>query len=323
MLKDSARRAVVAVLGGSGFVGRALANRLQAMNVDVRVLTRARRHTRELWPLPNVTCIELDVYDEQALATAFAGCAGVVNLVGILNERRDDGRDFRRAHVDLTQRALTAAVAARVPRFVQMSALGASPDAPSRYLRSRAEAEQQVLANAGLRTAILQPSVIFGPGDGLFCRFAELVRWLPCLPLAGADVRFQPVYVGDVATALERVLDNDHLPTGTRFELGGDAVWTLREIVEYTARHTGHLCPVLALPNWLGRVQAEICEHLPGKPFSRDNWRSLQRDSVVTGTEGLAVLGITPTPITAVMPQVLAIPRRQRAFDAHRRRARR
>lgn len=319
----SAPLQTVAVLGGSGFVGRMLANRLHAASLQVRILTRARLHARELWSLPNATCVELDVYDLQQLTAALTGCSALVNLVGILNERRDDGRDFARTHVTLTAQALAAAAAAGVPRYLQMSALKAGLEAPSRYLRSRGEAERLVRAAQLTRTAILQSSVIFGAGDGLFERFAPLVRYLPCLPLAGAEARFQPVYVGDVAEAIVRVLRDDHRATGAGFELGGPAVWTLRQIVAYTARMTGHRCPVIGLPNWLGRVQAEFCEHLPGKPFSRDNWRSLQTDSVVTGADGLSALGITATPIEAVMPQVLQPHRRRRDYDALRMRAHR
>jgi NADH dehydrogenase len=313
----------IALLGGSGFVGRALANRLQRADLQIKILTRRRAHARELWSLPNATCVELDVYDPQALAAALAGCSALVNLVGILNERRDDGREFHRVHVALTAHALAAAVAAQVPRFVQMSALKAGPAALSHYLKSRGEAEQLVLTAHPLRTAILQSSVIFGAGDGLFERFAPLVRYFPCMPLAGANTRFQPVFIGDVVEAIWRVLRNDRLPSGLRLELGGPAVWTLRQIVEYTARVRGHYCPVFGLPDWLGRIQAEVCEHLPGKPFSRDNWRSLHDSSVVTGPDGLTSLGITPTPVESVMPQVLQPGRRHRDYDALRRGAHR
>lgn len=309
----------IAILGGSGFVGRALANLLQSADLKIRILTRRRNHARELWTLPNATCVELDVYATDALTDALAGCSALVNLVGILNEHGDRGQEFQRVHVTLTAHALAAASAAGVPRYVHMSALQAGLDAPSHYLKSRGEAEQLVVAARALRTAIVQSSVIFGAEDGLFNRFAPLVRYLPCLPLAGAQARFQPVFVGDVGAAILAILRNDRLAHGARFELGGPAVWTLRQIVEYTARICGHRCPVLALPSWLGRWQAEFCEHLPGKPFSRDNWRSLQRDSVVTGPDGLASLGIVPTRIEAVMPPVLQAARRQREYHAWRR----
>ena len=295
----------IALLGGSGFVGRALASCLVAAGAIVRVLTRDREHARALWSMPQTSCHALDVYDGKALARGSAGCDAMVNLVGILNERGDSGRGFQIAHVDLTRTALAACTDANVPRFVQMSALNAAPDAPSYYLRTKGQAEVLVATARGLRTAIVRPSVIFGAGDGLFHRFADLVRWLPCLPLAGADVRFQPVYVGDVAEALLRILAEEQVGDCARFDLGGPEIWTLREIVDYTARFTGHFCPVIPLAKGLARIQAEVCEHLPGKPFSRDNWRSLKVDSVVLAGNGLVTLGIVPTAIASVMPALL------------------
>jgi len=225
--------------------------------------------------------------------------------------------------VDATVSALAAAEAAGVSRFVQVSALNADPEGPSHYLRSKGEAEQRVLETRTLRTAIVRPSVIFGPGDGLFGRFLPLVTWLPFLPLAGAGARMQPVFVGDVTEAILRILGNDQLASGSVFELGGPEVWTLGRLVEYTARTSGHACPVIGLPAWAGRLQAEVCEHLPGKPFSRDNWRSLKRDSVVQGEDGLAALGITATPIDSIVPALLKPSRRARDYSAKRRSAQR
>ena len=321
MLKKPTPLRRVALLGGTGFVGRTLAARLQREGLKTRVITRDLGHTRALWTLPDVECRAVNSDDAAAFAAVLDGCDAVVNLVGILNERRDDGRGFAKVHVELTQRALDAASSAGVARFLQMSALNANPAGPSHYLRSKGEAEHKVRAATPMRTAILRPSVIFGDGDGLFGRFAPLVRWLPFLPLAGAHARMQPVFVGDVVEAAWRVLRDDQLPTGAIFELGGPVQLTLGDIVAYTALCTGHRCPVIALPNWLGRLQAELCEHLPGKPFSRDNWRSLQADSVVTGDDGLTRLGIAPTAMTTVVPALLAPAKRARDHDWHRRHA--
>lgn len=323
MLKKAPPLRRVALLGGTGFVGRALAARLQREGLRTRVITRDLSHTRALWTLPDVECRVLDTADAAAFAAALEGCDAVVNLVGILNERGDDGRGFARVHVAFTAQALAAAGNAGVSRYVQMSALNADPAGPSHYLQSKGEAEAKVRATVGMRTAILRPSVIFGDGDGLFGRFAPLVRWLPFLPLAGAHARMQPVFVGDVVEAVWRVLKDDHLASGTVFELGGPTQWTLGDIVSFTARCTRHFCPVIPLPNWLGRLQAEVCEHLPGKPFSRDNWRSLQADSVVRGEDGLAQLGIVPTLLTSIVPALLAPARRAKDHAWHRRHAHR
>lgn len=323
MLKKAPPLRRVALLGGTGFVGRALAAHLQREGLRIRIITRDLAHTRALWTLPDVECRAVDTTDASAFTAALEACDAVVNLVGILNERGDDGRGFAQAHVDFTTRALAAAQNAGVPRYLQMSALNADPSGVSHYLQSKGEAEAKVRAATAMRTAILRPSVIFGDGDGLFGRFAPLVRWLPFLPLAGAHARMQPVFVGDVVAAAWRVLKEDPLASGTIFELGGPDQWTLGEIVSFTARCTGRFCPVIALPNWLGRVQAEVCEHLPGKPFSRDNWRSLQVDSVVSGEDGLARLGIVPTALTTIVPALLAPTRRAKDHAWHRRHAHR
>ncbi len=313
----------VAVLGGSGFVGRTFAACSEAAGVKLKIITRDRHHARALWPLPHVECVESNPFDRARLAELFRDCDSVVNLVGILNERGDNGDGFRRAHVDFTANALAAAQDARVARFVQMSAIGAALAAPSHYLRTKHVAESLVVAARSLHTIILRPSVIFGPGDGLFGRFAPLVKWLPWLPLGRTKARFQPVYVADVARVILHCSTARGIATGTVLELGGPAVHTLRELVEYTARMMGSRCHIIALPNLLGRVQAEIGEHLPGKPLSRDNWRSLQIDSVVQARNGLDECGIVATPIEAVMPQVLRPAWRHDDYSALRRRARR
>ncbi|MSR13996.1 MAG: complex I NDUFA9 subunit family protein [Gammaproteobacteria bacterium] len=309
----------VAVLGGSGFVGTVLANHLERSGAHTRILTRNREHARGVWSLPNTTTIELDVYSEAALTDALAGCYAAVNLVGILNERGDDGRGFARAHVELTKLLLAACVTAQVPRYLHMSALNAAVDAPSHYLQTKGHAEALVAA-APLQTTVLRPSILFGAGDGLFRRFAQLLRLLPCLPLAGAGFRLQPVFVGDIADLILQLLRQLLPAQHERLELGGPAVWTLRQIVDYTARHLGRRRAVIPVPAMLARIQAEVCEHLPGKPFSRDNWRSLQTDSIVTGENGFARVGIIPTPIEAVMPPLL---RPREHYTALREKARR
>lgn len=295
---------IITLLGGSGFVGRSLCEHLVRAGYSLRVLTRSRLAARELWLLPDTRVIEGDVYDEGFLREALLGASAAVNLVGILNERGDNGRGFERAHVELTRRVLAACAASGVQRYLHMSALNASADAPSHYLRSKAAAEALVLAS-GLHTTIFRPSVIFGPGDGLFMRFDQLTALAPVLPLACASARFQPVYVGDVAAAFVRTL-NDKSSFGKRYELGGPTVMSLLEIVRYALRQRARWRLVLPLGPGLSRLMAEIMEHLPGKPFSRDNLRSASLDSVLAdGHDGLAELGIAKTPVTAVVPTYL------------------
>src|SRR5690606_38616456 len=221
------------ILGGTGFVGRHLVSRLAREGHRIVLLSRnIALHSDRLLP-PGVDLRELDVYDPTALQQAFAGADAVINLVGILNERGDNGRGFRRAHVELSKLVIAAMKLAGVRRLLQMSALNAGRG-QSHYLKSRGEAEAAVKAS-GLDWTIFEPSVIFGPGDGLFCRFATLLRLAPVLPLARAGARFAPVYVGDVVEACRRAL-HDRRTFGEVYELYGPDVFTLREIVRMTAR---------------------------------------------------------------------------------------
>jgi NADH dehydrogenase len=243
----------------------------------------------------------MDVYDAEALREAFDGADAVVNLVGILNESGDDGSGFRRAHVELTKRVIAACKLAGVRRLLQMSSLNAGRGS-SHYLKSRGEAEAAVKAS-GLDWTIFEPSVIFGTGDGLFTRFAALIKYPPVLPLACADANFAPVYVADVVEAFSRSL-RDRGTVGEVYELYGPDVFTLKQIVQMTARQLGLKRLVIPLPDFLGRIQGLVCDFVPGKPFSSDNFRSLQTDSV-GGIDGLHRLGIVPTRVAQVLPDLL------------------
>jgi NADH dehydrogenase len=301
----------IAVFGGTGFVGRHLVPRLERDGHRLTLASRNRERHRELGVLPGVRVVSADVYDDRALAACVAGADCAINLIGILNERGSDGRGFRKAHVEFTERLIAACTAAGVPRLVQMSALRAG-EGESFYLRTRGEAEARVKASP-LAWTIFRPSVIFGPGDGLFFRFAQLLRLTPVLPLARAEARFAPVYVGDVAEAFARAVAHPH-SAGRVYELAGPRTIALGELVRWTARMAGLRRWVVPLPDALGFVQACVGEWLPGKPISRDNFRSLQLDSVAQ-EDGLAALGIVATPMEAVMPALLGGDGRQRRLD--------
>lgn len=291
----------IVVLGGTGFIGRHLVARLASEGHRITVLSRnLGPHPDRLLP-PGVALREVDVYDPDALRACFTGAHVVVNLVGILNEKGDSGRGFRRAHVELTKLVIAAMQLAGVRRLLQMSSLNAGRGR-SHYLKSRGEAEAAVKAS-GLDWTIFEPSVVFGAGDGLFCRFAALLRIAPVLPLARAKARFAPVYVGDVVEAMVRCL-KERKSRGEVYELYGPDVFTLGEIVRMTARQLGLRRVVLPLPDALGRLQALACDFVPGKPFSSDNFRSLQTDSV-GGIDGLHRLGITPTRVSQKLPVIL------------------
>jgi NADH dehydrogenase len=300
-------RLKISILGGTGFVGQALVERLVADGHDVTVISRNHaRHLDRSLP-PNAAIRDCNEYDVDALARALSGSDVAINLVGILNEtggfgRNDSGRGFQRAHVELTRGLIAACNQAGVPRLLQMSALNAGRGR-SHYLRTRGEAEELVKAST-LDWTIFQPSVIFGPGDGLFCRFAMLLRLAaPVLPLARAGAKFAPVYLGDVIEAFRRALGNPGTIRQT-YELYGPDVVTLAQIVRMTARQLGMRRLVVPLPDMLGRAQAFAMDFVPGKPFSSDNYRSLLTDAV-GGIDGLHRLGIVPTNMSAVVPDIL------------------
>ena len=298
---------LIGIFGGSGFLGSALANRLAGAGINLRLFTRDREHARHLWLLPNTAVIAVDTTDQERLNTAVAGCSAVVNLIGILHERGDDGAGFKRAHVETASHVLKACKTASVPRLLHVSALGADTNAPSHYLRSKGEAEKLLLAEQSrrLRINILRPSVIFGAHDDFLNRFARLLALAPgVLPLAGAEAKLQPVYLHDVVEACVRLLTTNRAHT-TSYDLGGPLVLTVREVVAYVAQLIERPTHIIALGPLLSSVLARLLELAPGTPLSRDNLRSLSVDSVVGGSNGLTTLGITPTPMAAVVPQYL------------------
>lgn len=305
------------ILGGTGFVGSHLVPRLAADGHRIVLLSRNRERHREFALLPGVSVRSADVHDDAVLRRQLVGADAVLNLVGILNPH---GRDsFQRVHVELTRRLIAACEASGVGRLHQMSSLKAGQGL-SQYLKTRGEAEALVRASA-LDWTIYEPSVIFGRGDGLVSRFAKLLRQLPALPLARAPARMAPTFVGDVAEAIARCVDHPTLGQRRSFELYGPEVLTLGEIVRAIRAAAGLHTPIIALPDSLGRLQAQVAGLLPGKPFSPDNFRSLLTDSVGT-VDGYAALGIVPQAFTHWLPLLLGVPPRQRRLAAARSRRR-
>ena len=315
----------ICIIGGSGFVGHHLIHRLTRVGWTVRIPTRRRERHRDLLVNPRVQLIEANVYEPAVLRRLFVDCDAVVNLVGILNERGHSGLGFERAHVDLPGEIVEAMRASAVKRLLHMSALNAYPrEEHSHYLRTKGQGEDLVHAAAahGLQVTSFRPSVIFGPGDSLFNRFATLLRWSPLVfPLACADSRFAPVYVGDVAAAMTRALD-DASSIGRHCDLCGPDVYTLAELVEYTARQIGVQRRIWKLGDSLSLLQARILEYAPGKPFSRDNYWSLQKDSVCA-QNSLADFGIAPTAIEAIVPGYLGARSARGGYQRLRSQARR
>lgn len=299
-------RSVATVFGGTGFIGRHVVKRLVEAGHVVRVAVRDTEAAQVLKPLGvvgQVVPLYAPVTGEAEVARAVADATCVVNLVGILAEGR--AGDFDRIHHQGAGRVARAAAAAGVPRLVHISALGADPASPSLYARSKAAGEAAVLAAFPAAT-ILRPSVVFGPEDAFFNRFANLAKLLPVMPVIAGDTKFQPVSVGDVADAIMAGLTHADVQ-GKVFELGGPKVWTMRQLMVWILAQTQRRRPLCEVPAPLARLQARLMELLPGKPLTRDQLLLLQRDNVVTpGAAGLAELGIVPLAVEQVVPPYLA-----------------
>jgi len=296
---------VATVFGGSGFIGRYVVKRLAAAGHRVRVAVRDTEAALFLKPMGSVGQIvplHAPANNAADVARAVDGADFVVNLVGILAEHR--AGDFARAHTDAARTIATAAQAAGVRRLVHVSALGIEAGHPALYAQTKAAGEAAV-REAFPTATVLRPSVVFGPEDRFFNLFATIAQRLPVLPLISGATKFQPVYVGDVADAIIAALTRADAP-GQTYALGGPRVMSLREVVDYILAETNRRRRILAVPPWAASLQAAVLEHVPGKPLTRDQLKLLARDNVVAdGVPGLLSLGITPTPIEAIVPTYL------------------
>ncbi|MDD5248019.1 MAG: complex I NDUFA9 subunit family protein [Rhodocyclaceae bacterium] len=299
----------VLLIGGSGFVGSHLAARLCALGHNVHVPTRHYERAKHLLVLPTATIGEADIHDEAALAQLMRDKDAVVNLVGVLHGGTGEpyGAGFAHAHVELPKKIARAAQRIGVPRFLHMSALQADARAPSGYLRSKAAGEAAAFAvPPPVAVTIFRPSVIFGRGDSFLTLFARLLKRLPVVPLGCPQALFQPVWVEDVAAAFAASLTRRE-SFGHAYNLCGPRRYTLRELVAYAGRISGHARPVLGLPASLSYLQAWAMEFMPGAPLTRDNWRSMQVPSVCDTACELP-FGLAATPLEAVAPAYLAPP---------------
>lgn len=300
----------VLVVGGAGFIGHHVCAELARRGLKVTVPTRRRERAKDLILLPTIDVVQADVGAPGVLERLLRGKQAVINLVGVLHGRRgrpsergpnNYGPDFARAHVERPQAIVSACRASGVRRLLHVSALGASPQAPSQYLRSKGIGEQVVFAAEDLDVTVFRPSVVFGPEDRFLNRFAALSRLLPAIALPCPEAVFQPVYVRDVARAIASSLD-DMVSHGWRYELGGPRQYTLRDLVELVCRITGRSRWIFGLPERLSYLQAWLLEHLPGQLLSRDNLDSMKAPSV---TSAPFPFGIQPQPLEAVVPSYL------------------
>lgn len=290
----------VAILGGSGFAGKHICQALAAEGYRARVATRDRERAKEqLILLPTVDLVTVDVHDPAQLAAFVRGTEAVINLVGVLHDGRGNA-SFQAAHVELARKVVAACRESGVPRLLHMSALAADRGAPSRYLRTKGEAEA-IVRESGLAWTVFRPSVIFGREDRFLNMFAMLLRLAPVLFLASPNARFQPVFVEDVAASFVRSLE--HLASaGKSYDLCGPRVYTLRELVEFVARVLGRRRLVIGLNDGLSYLQALALELLPVKLMTRDNYHSMKVDSVCNCE---FPFGITPKALEAVAPSYL------------------
>jgi NADH dehydrogenase len=299
-------RRIATVFGGTGFIGRAVVKRLVQRDFIVRVVSRDPVKARRLAPLGGVGQIvpfPADTGSDDAVRAALAGAEVAVSLIGILYERRPG--DFDRLQGELPGRIGRMAAAEGVSRLVHVSAIGADPASPSAYARSKAAGEAALRA-AFPAAVILRPSIVFGPEDSFFNRFAAMAAMTPFVfPVVSGDTRFQPVHVADVADAVMAAIERDDT-AGRIYELGGPRVWTMRELMAFILEATGRRRRLLDMPMGLMRAQARILEKLPNPPLTQDQLLLLGRDNVVSeGMPGLAELGIAPQSVEATVSAYL------------------
>lgn len=286
---------LVTLIGGGGFLGRYVAQALLESGARVRIAQRDPRRAFFLKPLGGLgqtQFVAADISKPESIAQAIAGSDAVVNLVGILNG------NFQKVQVEGARIVAAAAAQAGVSAFVHVSAIGADPASDSAYGRSKGEGEAAVRAAFPAAT-ILRPSIVFGREDQFVNRFAAMIASAPVVPVLRAGTKFQPVYVGDVAQAVVAALAHPELAAGKTLELGGPDILSMGALVRWIAKATGRKRAIVELPDAIGAAIATF-GFLPGAPITADQWKMLATDNVVAGSDGLKVLGITPTPLDAV-----------------------
>jgi len=310
MMIDST--SVVTVIGGAGFIGRYVVERLARFGCQIRVGTR--RPDRALFlktsgDIGLITPLGVNIRDPHSINAIIHGADAVINLVGILAEHGP--QRFQAVQAEGAAHVARAAAAAGVKHLVHVSAIGADPQSAAAYARSKAAGEAAVRATVPQAT-ILRPSIVFGPEDGFFNRFAGMAEVSPVIPLVGAATKFQPVYVGDVAHAIVNALQLAGAQ-GATYELGGPRIYTFRALIDLMLRIIERRRCVIGLPFPLASLQASLMQILPSPPLTLDQVRMLKRDNIVApGMPGLADLDIIPHSIESIVPTYLYRYRPQR-----------
>jgi uncharacterized protein YbjT (DUF2867 family) len=307
----------IVLLGATGFVGKHLLAELSGRGHHCIVPCRHISSCGELKLIPAVELVQTADLSAENLSRILPRADAVINLVGILNESGSNGLGFRKAHVGVVENLIEACRSSGVRRVVQMSALNAG-QGKSHYLISKGKAEDLLRSTDFIDATMIQPSVIFGAGDSFFNRFAGLLKLTPVLPLACPNSLMQPVWVGDVVHAIGETLQTPET-IGRSLELAGPKVYSLRDLVVWTARARGLHRWIIGLSDPLSRIQAWLMDFVPGKPFSNDNYKSLQVDSV-SHNNALVELGIRPSSIDAVVKSYLGLTPHQQRLDQWRQR---
>jgi uncharacterized protein YbjT (DUF2867 family) len=300
---------LVTLIGGGGFVGRYVAQDLLKAGARVRIAQRdpkAAFYLKTQGGLGQTQFAAVDVTKPESIARAVHGSDAVVNLVGILSG------DFHRVQTEGAGNVAKAAAAAGVAALVHVSAIGADTESPSAYGRSKGEGEAAVRAAFPTAT-ILRPSIVFGREDQFVNRFAGMISAVPVVPVLRARAKFQPVYVGDVAKAVTQALAEPERFGSTTYELGGPDVLTMGALIRWIAEAIGRDPTIIELPDVAGAALSNL-GFLPGAPITRDQWKMLQSDNVVTGANGLDIFGIAATPLDSVAPGWLVRYRREGRF---------
>jgi NADH dehydrogenase len=296
---------LVTVFGGTGFLGRHTVRALAKAGHRIRVAVRYPNKGIFLPPMGKVGQIALvkcNICEAGQVEASVAGASAVINLTGVLYERGE--QTFEAIHLGAAETIAKVAKAAGTATLVHVSAIGADKDAASSYAASKGEGEARV-REAFPEAAILRPSIVFGPEDDFFNRFASLARMLPALPLiGGGHTKFQPVFVGDVAAAIGRCAA-DTVLGGKDYELGGPAIYSFKELLEIILRETCRKRLLIPIPFALATLQAMVLQFAPKPLLTPDQVTLLKSDNIVTGANGLSMLGIMPTSVEAEVPAYL------------------
>lgn len=312
---------LITIIGGSGFVGRHIVRALARRGYRIRVACRRPDLAGHLQPLGNtgqIMAVQANVRYPASLAAACEGAYAVINLTGVLYSA--GAQSFDAVHAFGAEASAKAARAARARVFIQMSAIGADANSSAEYARSKAEGEARARANFP-GAIVIRPSIVFGPEDGFFNRFAEMARFSPFLPLiGGGETKFQPVFAGDVGEAVARLVDAGEAD-GKTYELGGPEAFSFKELMQFTLDTIGRSRLLLPLPWGIAKVQAAIMGLLPKPLLTLDQVEMLRHDNVVSEAarreqRTLEGLGVTPQGIEGIVPGYLYRYRKAGQFTA-------